>query len=61
MKNQPMADLATAESNYNGGNYRQAVVFASRARRGLPQGGADWQRANDIIGAATPEAAQQGR
>jgi predicted Zn-dependent protease len=61
MKNQPMADLATAESNYNGGNYRQAVVFASRARRGLPQGGVDWQRANDIIGAATAEAAQQGR
>jgi len=60
MKNQPMADLATAESNYNGGNYRQAVVFAGRARRGLNQGTPDWQRANDIIGAATAQAAQQG-
>ena len=59
MKNPPMADLATAESNYNGGNYRQAVVFAGRARRGLTQGGADWQRANDIILAATAAAKNQ--
>ncbi len=59
MKNQPMADLATAESNYNGGNYKQAFVFASRARRSLPQGSADWQRAADIIGAAPAQAAQQ--
>jgi predicted Zn-dependent protease len=59
MKNQPMADLATAESNYNGGNMRQAFVFASRARRSLTQGSSDWQRANDIIGAAGPVAAQQ--
>jgi predicted Zn-dependent protease len=62
MQNQPMADLATAESNYDGGNMRQAFVFASRARRSLPQGTPDWQRANDIIGAAGPAAAeQQGR
>jgi predicted Zn-dependent protease len=60
MKNQPMADLATAESRYNGGDYRQAVLFAGRARRGLTQGGADWQRANDIIGAAAA-AAQEAR
>jgi predicted Zn-dependent protease len=60
MKNQPMADLATAESRYNGGDYRQAVLFAGRARRGLTQGGADWQRANDIIGAAAA-AAQENR
>ncbi len=59
MKDQPMADLATAESNYDGGNYRQALVFANRARRGLPQGSADWQRASDIIGAAPAQAAQQ--
>jgi len=61
LKNQPMADLATAESNYSGGNMQQAFVFASRARRGLPQGSVDWQRANDIIGAAGAQAAQQGR
>ena len=59
MKNQPMADLASAESAYNGGNYRMALVFANRARRGLPQGSADWQRANDIIGAAPALAVQQ--
>jgi predicted Zn-dependent protease len=61
MKNQPMADLATAESNYNGGDMRQAFVFASRARRSLTQGTTDWQRANDIIGASAAEAAQQGQ
>ena len=38
---------------------RKALVFASRARGKLPQGGADWQRADDIIGAARPLAAQQ--
>jgi predicted Zn-dependent protease len=59
LKNQPMADLASAESNYNAANMRQAFLFASRARRSLPQGSVDWQRANDIIGAAGPAAAQQ--
>ena len=59
MNNKPMADLATAEAYYNGGNERQAFVFASRARRGLPQGGPDWQRANDIIGASAAGAAQR--
>lgn len=53
MKNLPMADLATAESNYSIENMPQAIVFASRARAKLPQGSGDWQRANDIIGAAT--------
>jgi len=61
MKNQPMADLASAESNYNGGNMRQAFLFASRARRSLPQAGPDWQRANDIIGASAAAAAEQGQ
>ena len=59
MKNLPMADLATAESNYSAGNMPQAFTFASRARSRLPQGGVDWQRANDIIGAAL--AARQRR
>ena len=61
MKNQTMADLATAESNYSGGDMRQAFVFASRARRSLAQGSPDWQRANDIIGASAAAAAEQGR
>jgi predicted Zn-dependent protease len=48
-----MANLATAEAYYNSGAMRQAGVFAIRARRGLDQGGPDWQRANDIVGAAS--------
>ena len=54
-----MADLATAESNYNSGNLPQAFIFASRARSKLPQGSTDWQRANDIIGAAHGAMPQQ--
>ena len=61
MKNEPMANLATAEAYYNGGSMMQAVVFATRARRDLTQGSADWQQANDIVSAATPLAAQQRR
>jgi predicted Zn-dependent protease len=52
LKNEPMANLSTAEAYYNAGSMRQAAVFALRARRGLEQGGPDWQRANDIVGAA---------
>ena len=59
MKNEPMANLASAEVYYNGGSMMQAVVFATRARRGLTQGTADWERANDIVAAATPLAQQQ--
>jgi predicted Zn-dependent protease len=61
MKNDPMANLATAEAYYNGGSMMQAVVFAQRARRDLTQGSPEWQQANDILGAATPLAAQQRR
>lgn len=59
MKNLPMADLATAESKYVVGDMPQAFVFASRARSRLPQGGVDWQRANDILGAAQAAARQR--
>jgi predicted Zn-dependent protease len=59
MKNEPMANLATAELWYNAGDMRKAMVFATRARGKLPQGTPDWQRASDIIGAAAPLAAQQ--
>ena len=59
MQNPAMADLATAESNYNSGNLPQAFIFASRARSKLPQGSTDWQRANDIIGAAHGAMPQQ--
>ena len=59
MKNDSMANLATAEAHYNTGDMKQAVVFATRARRDLKQGSPDWQRANDIVGAAAGQAAQQ--
>lgn len=52
LKNNPMADLSTAEAAFHAGDLRQALVFSSRARRNLTQGTSDWQRANDIIGAA---------
>ena len=56
LKNEPMANLSTAEAYYNAGSVRQAGIFAIRARRGLDQGSADWQRANDIVGvASTPQ------
>lgn len=59
LKNEPMANLATAELWYNAGDMRKALVFATRARGKLAQGGTDWQRAADIISAAAPLAAQQ--
>ncbi len=59
LKNEPMANLSTAELYYNVGDMQKAMVFASRARPGLTQGSPDWQRANDIIGAAGPLARQQ--
>ena len=51
LKNTPMANLSTAESLYAAGAMKQAALFASRARRDLTQGSADWERANDIMGA----------
>jgi predicted Zn-dependent protease len=59
LKNVPMANLSTAESYYAGGGYQQAALFAARARRDLTQGSADWERANDIMGAAQSQAKQQ--
>jgi predicted Zn-dependent protease len=55
LNNEPMANLATAELWYNAGDCKKALVFATRARGKLPQGGADWQRANDILGATTAQ------
>jgi len=59
LKNVPMANLSTAESYYAAGAMQQAAIFAQLARRDLPQGTADWERANDIMGAAAPQAKQQ--
>jgi len=59
LQNEPMANLATAELWYNAGDFRKAMVFATRARGKLPQGGIDWQRANDILGASVQQAKEQ--
>ena len=55
LNNEPMANLATAELWYNAGDCKKALVFATRARGKLPQGSADWQQANDILGATTAQ------
>ncbi|MBV9419094.1 MAG: M48 family metalloprotease [Alphaproteobacteria bacterium] len=56
MGNEPMAMLATAERYYSVGAMMPAAQFAVRARHGLSQGSPDWQRANDIVAAAVPQA-----
>jgi predicted Zn-dependent protease len=58
LKNEPMANLSTAESFYAAGSMKQALQFASRARRDLSQGTPDWERANDIIVAAQSQPQQ---
>ena len=43
------AELATAEMNYNIGNFKEAQKFAIRAQNKLPNGSPEWLRAQDII------------
>jgi len=50
--NEPMANLSTAELDYNVGNFRDAAHFATLAEHRLPAGSPDWQRANDILSVA---------
>jgi len=57
--NVPMANLATAERYYTVGDVRQAARFALRSRQKLTNGTPDWERANDIIAAATTQLKQQ--
>jgi predicted Zn-dependent protease len=54
--NEAMANLSTAERYYNSGAMESAARFATLAQRALPQGSPDWQRANDIMAVAGPEA-----
>jgi predicted Zn-dependent protease len=58
LKNEPMANLSTAESYYSAGAMKESILFATRARRDLSQGTPDWERANDIIGAAKSQPEQ---
>lgn len=57
--NQPMADLSTAERYYWEGGMKPAAIFAARAAQKLPKGSTDWQRANDIVAIALPQAKNQ--
>ncbi|MBS0273389.1 MAG: M48 family metallopeptidase [Proteobacteria bacterium] len=56
--NKPMADLATAELHYQGGDMRGAAHFAQAASLKLAKGSTDWQHANDILAAAAAANAQ---
>jgi predicted Zn-dependent protease len=47
--NEPMADLAMAESRYHVGAKPEAAQFARRALRALPRGTPEWRQANDIV------------
>ncbi|HEY8948542.1 MAG TPA: M48 family metalloprotease [Rhizomicrobium sp.] len=61
LNNQPMADLATAELHYQGGDMRGAAHFAKAASVKLAKGSMDWQHANDILAAAASLQAQRRR
>jgi len=58
LKNEPMANLSTAERYYTIGAYQPAAIFALRARQALAKGSPDWERANDIITVATSQLKQ---
>ena len=47
--NEPMANLSTAELDYNIGNFPAAAHFATLAQHRLAAGSPDWQRAMDIL------------
>jgi len=59
--NDPMANLSTAEFNYNIGDMRKAGYFATMAAHDLPKGTPDWQRANDIMAVIGPTQAREQR
>lgn len=42
------ADLATAEENFHSGRYKDAKIFAARAKRRFPKNAPQWLRADDI-------------
>ena len=57
---EPLADLAMAESKYNVGAKPEAARFASRARARLKKGTPEWRQATDIIVASLGGDAQLG-
>ena len=61
LKQDGMAQLASAEKNFALGNYPLALNFAQRAKKGLTAGSTSWRRASDIALAAEPEVHGRGR
>lgn len=49
------AELATAEENFHSGRYKDAKVFAARAKRKFQQNSPQWLRADDIQRFKTPD------
>lgn len=52
---EPMAELASAESSFSVGDYSSALAFAERARRSLPRNSVSYRRADDIANFAGNE------
>ena len=52
---EPLAELASAESSFSVGDYTSALNFAERARRSLPRNSVDYRRADDIVNFAGNE------
>jgi predicted Zn-dependent protease len=61
LDNEPLADLAMAESRYNDGAKPDAASFAMRARSKLKRGTPEWRQATDIIVASLGSDPASGR
>ena len=59
--NEGMASLAMAEQRFNMGAAGDAIRFAARARKLLPAGSRESERADDIIAIASANAPKDGR
>ncbi|MEJ0024175.1 MAG: M48 family metalloprotease [Alphaproteobacteria bacterium] len=60
-QNEGMARLASAEQSFSLGDYAQALNFAQRAKKTLPEGTASWRRASDIVLVSENETRQKRR
>jgi predicted Zn-dependent protease len=60
-QNEGMARLASAEQSFSLGDYAQALNFAQRAKKTLPEGTASWRRASDIVLVSENQARQKRR
>lgn len=54
------ADVAMAQAHLISGDPKQAIIFARRAQRGLPQGSRGWLKADDIIKTLPRELRERG-